>query len=161
MRHHVRPFLTALGLAVVVLLGAGPRAAADDDDSVPLNGTLQFRADPNPILVFPFLIQHNTFSGRLTSVGYVTGTALQVIDLLNGNLVATFTIVAVNGDKLFGAAAGQIDLTTGDIEESFVITGGTGRFAGATGSGTGTGGDVNGVPVESITGTLDLPDDDR
>jgi len=155
MRQHVRPFLAALGLAVVVLMLAGPRAAADDD-SVAIKGTLQFRPDPSPILVFPYLIQHNTFSGKLAPVGNVTGSALQVIDLLSGDLVATFTIMTANGDKLFGAAAGYIDLTTGDIEESFLIYGGTGRFAGVTGFGTGTGGDINGVPVEDIIGTLDL-----
>jgi hypothetical protein len=157
MKQPVRRLLAALVLTAAVLVGL-PRVAAAATQ-VPVSGTLAFHVDPNPVFVFPFLAQHNTFSGTLTVGGQttdVTGTAFQVINVTNGTLYSTFEIVTADGDQLFGVATGTID-PAGDVSETFTITGGTGAFRGARGSGTGAGMDIDGVPVEAIKGTLTLP----
>jgi hypothetical protein len=55
----------------------------------------------------------------------------------------SFTITAANGDTLSGAYAGNITGFLDDVTATNVfaaaVTGGTGRFAGATGSLAGTG----------------------
>jgi hypothetical protein len=53
----------------------------------------------------------------------------------------TFTITAANGDQLFGTETGTVSIGAGGIREVPVIgtiTGGTGRFEGASGTWTGT-----------------------
>jgi hypothetical protein len=47
---------------------------------------------------------------------------------------ATGTIVAANGDQLFISISVALNLTTHVGEETVTFTGGTGRFAGASGS---------------------------
>jgi hypothetical protein len=63
----------------------------------------------------------------------------------------TTTIVAANGDQLFGAFTETLTRTPQHLEFAFVITitGGTGRFADASGRLTGTGSSV----ITSIVGT--------
>ena len=46
------------------------------------------------------------------------------------------TFVAANGDELFAVFDGAFYDDAGDSAGTFTITGGTGRFAGATGWGT-------------------------
>jgi hypothetical protein len=59
--------------------------------------------------------------------------------------------VAANGDKVFSAVTGKGTLTrtTGKSAETDTITGGTGRFAGATGTYTDT---ISSVVISSTTG---------
>jgi hypothetical protein len=63
----------------------------------------------------------------------------------------TTTIVAANGDRLFGTFTETLSSTGQQLEFAFVIaiTGGTGRFADAGGHLTGTGTSV----ITSIVGT--------
>jgi hypothetical protein len=64
---------------------------------------------------------------------FIGPDTLQVVGL-------SFTMTAANGDKVFGTyeATGKVDFNTfiGAFIGSYEITGGTGRFANATGSGT-------------------------
>lgn len=71
--------------------------------------------------------------GQATHLGRFTATAVADIDLTNGDAHGSWTLTAANGDLLFldfEASAGS-DATHGVA--AFTITGGTGRFEGASG----------------------------
>jgi hypothetical protein len=81
-------------------------------------------------------------SGQLSQLGAVTGSAEQQFALLGSGFgfTGTGTTVAANGDKLLISSSGTGTLgppiqTTGVV----TITGGTGRFADASGTFTNTG----------------------
>ncbi len=77
-------------------------------------------------------------TGRATQLGAYMYTANECFDPLSGTFGGAPTLTAANGDTIVGTYAGQVFATTDpDIityEEGLAITGGTGRFAGATGS---------------------------
>jgi hypothetical protein len=77
----------------------------------------------------------DTASGEGTQLGRYTMVAGERIDLVSGEITqGYFTITAANGDTLTGTYSGKAlgGLTGYDV--SGPITGGTGRFAGATGT---------------------------
>jgi hypothetical protein len=77
-------------------------------------------------------------SGRASHLGRFTDSFRVVLDptLPLGNLTY-YHFVAANGDSLFSSGPGdgtQIDPNSGHVVENHTITGGTGRFAGASGN---------------------------
>jgi hypothetical protein len=83
------------------------------------------------------------FSGQLSPMGAETGHDNLTFTLTGPstfNYTGTRTFVAANGDKLFSAITGRGTLTrtTATSTETDTITGGTGRFAGASGTYTDT-----------------------
>jgi hypothetical protein len=101
----------------------------------------------------------------------ITYSDLSVLDLNTGLLNGTFTFVFENGDTLMGnvseddSAVDASPTQTGPFSQTLTFTGGTGEFAGATGSVSGDGfvgttdfsvsgsGSVNVAP-EPASGTL-------
>jgi hypothetical protein len=88
----------------------------------------------------------------------LTYTANEVIDLNTGLLNGTFSIVFADSSTLFGNVALDVSEVisptgNGSFSGGLTFTGGTGEFAGATGSasGAGVGNDVSG------NGTIDAP----
>jgi hypothetical protein len=88
-------------------------------------------------------------TGTVSSTGFSTGlghwTALGHMDSLSIDPVAdrgvysgTGTLVTANGDQLFYSFTTSWQLSTGIGTHSGTVTGGTGRFAGASGSGFST-----------------------
>lgn len=79
-----------------------------------------------------------TGTGRATQLGAYTYTASECFDPLSGTFTGASTLTAANGDTIVGTYAGQVMPTTDpDVityEEELAITGGTGRFAGGTGT---------------------------
>jgi hypothetical protein len=83
------------------------------------------------------------FSGRLSPLGAGTGYDNLTFTLTGPSTftyTGTGTFVAANGDKLFSAITGKgaLTRTTAKSTETDAITGGTGRFAGASGTYTDT-----------------------
>lgn len=83
------------------------------------------------------------FSGHLSPMGAETGydnLTFTPTGPSTFSYTGTRTFVAANGDKLFSAVSGKGTLTrsTGKSTETDTITGGTGRFAGASGTYTDT-----------------------
>jgi hypothetical protein len=77
----------------------------------------------------------STCLGRFTSVSDFT------INTVTAMGAGTLTLTAANGDQIFTTVTGEAVGGTPDrlqIDETFTITGGAGRFTGATGSFTST-----------------------
>jgi hypothetical protein len=91
------------------------------------------------------------FTGHLSPLGGETGYDNLTFTITGPNTftyTGTRTFMAVNGDKLFSAITGKGTFTgtTAKSTETDTITGGTGRFAGASGTYTDT---INSVVVSA------------
>jgi hypothetical protein len=125
----------AIALAVSAVLGlAGPGAAGE---LVPFKGSLQGVVTVRPPTPLGLPVVVNA-TGNATHLGQF---ALAIPHLVNrGDMTATGTyhFVAANGDLLTATFNGKATLTATRgvlaIVETAIIKGGTGRFAGATGS---------------------------
>jgi hypothetical protein len=119
----------------------------------------------------PLLTLADSGSGRATVLGKVTDSFTVTIDfnqpVADGFVLVskTSSLVADDGDRVDLAMVGTFNVTTFDVHYVFVMTGGTGRFADATGNGTwdvpppavfdpSTG---SGSGAESFRGTITLP----
>jgi hypothetical protein len=94
------------------------------------------------------------FSGHLSPLGADTGHDNLTVTLTGGSTFSytgTRTFLVANGDKVFSNITGKGTLTrTGtNSTETDTITGGTGRFAGASGTYTAT---IHNVVVSSAAG---------
>jgi hypothetical protein len=129
-----RMFAASLALAVVAVVGlAGPVAAGEE---VPLKGSLA-GTDTGTPLDPPFVAVTVEAAGNATQLGNFTFIGLATVNTVTRMGSGTFLFTAANGDTVFGTISGQATFTPPNvlaIAESATITGGTGRFAGATGS---------------------------
>ncbi|HWQ23878.1 MAG TPA: hypothetical protein VNK94_07215 [Gaiellaceae bacterium] len=76
-------------------------------------------------------------SGVGTHVGRYRYSSRECADLGDGTYAGSFTVTAANGDTIEGSYAGTFTVDgagTIHYEQTNTITGGTGRFAGASGS---------------------------
>jgi hypothetical protein len=127
----------SLALAAVAVLGlAGPAAAGDH---VPFKGRFEgVLTERIPLTPTTF---HDRFdlTGTATHLGHFALVEEVVVDFgtVPPTGVGTSTFVAANGDTLVAETIGYsspVEPGVVLITEHAVITGGTGRFAGATGS---------------------------
>jgi len=119
--------LTALALLPLAYPGMA-------EEQVPFEG-VEVGAITTVSFQFPFDGKKQTAEGEATHVGHYTLTGDFVVDLRFGTAAGTFTMTAANGDTLFldmEAYADPTDFTK--TVANFTVTGGTGRFEGATGS---------------------------
>jgi hypothetical protein len=85
---------------------------------------------------FPFATILNVAEGEATQFGHYTVTGIVVVNVLSSTATGTFTMTAANGDMLFITMTG-VALQPPSLKETLdnvTVTGGTGRFEGATGS---------------------------
>ena len=137
---------------------ASPVAAGEQ---TPFKGSLE-GLDVATAVKPPFVSVQVTATGNATHLGEFTYIELATVDARTRIATGTFVFTAANGDTVFGAASGKATLTapnTLTIVEKMSITGGTGRFAGATGSFTLTRlkNTVTGATAGSFTGTISSP----
>ncbi len=88
-------------------------------------------------VVPPNLLVNGTAEGTATQLGRYTATFTVVVTLATSSSTGSIALVAANGDELVGTLTGQgtaIAPNVAHIIENVTITGGTGRFAGASGS---------------------------
>jgi hypothetical protein len=89
---------------------------------------------------YTFDIQTNSGTGTGSHIGNfsIVEPNNSVIPNADGSLVVTGTaiITAANGDEIFATHSGLVTFENGmaKVDADFIITGGTGRFTGATGS---------------------------
>ena len=124
--------MTALFLTAAF---AGPQAA---EQGVPFRGSVTESVETGSSFEFPFYFSMGTFIGQATHLGRFTATYEVQINVLTGVGVGPNHFIAANGDSLFTELIGQSYPTKNPdvvlIVNVHSITGGTGRFAGATGS---------------------------
>jgi hypothetical protein len=143
--------IPVLALAAVISSGcsqpvspSGPMSGLGGElaaDAVPFRGTLEgtftFVPEAAPST---FAAAHLHASGVATQLGRFTLDAPHRVDL--STVVATgqgtFEMTAANGDRLTGQLLGlgtpTDDPVVYSVEETYTVTGGTGRFADASGS---------------------------
>jgi hypothetical protein len=134
-------FLASLVLAVAAMSPSAALAAAHGTNR-PLTGT----ATGSTTLTFiaPGVADATSgFTGHLSHLGAETGQDELTIIATSASTFAytgTRTFVAANGDEVFSAitGSGTFTPTTAQSTEKDTITGGTGRFAGASGTYTDT-----------------------
>jgi hypothetical protein len=108
------------------------------------------------------LIVTGTAVGTATNLGRYTMSFTALVDLTAGTGVGDNIFVAANGDRLFCTSSGQVTPTAEpgvlSIADSFSITGGTGRFEGATGNFSGIRllNAATGISSGSFDGTINL-----
>jgi hypothetical protein len=152
-------FTAGLVLAVFVVLRlAGPAAAAEQ---VPFGGKLE--GDVNLTPAPPLLLEDIDGMGTATQLGHFMLDVRLVVDPATRTAVGVYGFTAANGDTLYAEFTGQATPTEIPgvlyIEESAIITGGTGRFAGATGSFIAKrwSNPIAGTMVGSFEGTISAP----
>lgn len=126
----MRATVIALGL---VLCLAGPVSAADQ---VPFRGSMSGTATITPISP-PIVSVLLETSGNATQLGRFTLEAPHTVNQATLTAVGTYVFTAADGSTLTASLAGSATLVAPGvlrISETGAITGGTGRFAGATGS---------------------------
>jgi hypothetical protein len=125
----------AVGIVVVTLSAAG---AEERPFRAMLTGNAHLSPTDDPAV----LRNDETGEGEATHLGHFTWADVEFADFAaipgGVSVVATFTMTAANGDELYGEfiSVGYFaDPQTLVIGGEFDFTGGTGRFADASGSG--------------------------
>ena len=157
----MKRYSSAAGLALAVLAVLGLTGPAAAQVQVPFKGGLA-GVDITTAVNLPFVSVRVTATGNATQLGKFTFTELDTVDTRTRIGTGTFLFTAANGDTVFGTISGQATLTAPNvltIVENAMITGGTGRFAGATGSFAVTRlkNTVTGETAGSFTGTISSP----
>jgi hypothetical protein len=133
----LRALCLAVFAAIVVALTPRPAVAAHQ---VPFSA--RFTTEFTSSVEFPFATIMVTGSGHATHLGATTAaTTDQTVNLITGAATATYTLTAANGDTLILSMEFQATFTPDGVEfeGTYVVVGGTGRFAHATGSGSSSG----------------------
>jgi hypothetical protein len=123
----------ALVVMFVTLAFVGPATA---QKGVPFHGTIQ--GVETDVVTFPTLSVDGSGTGIATHLGRFTVTWEATVNLVDGSGSGSSHFIAANGDSIFTEGTGQAEPTDTPgvlrIVEIGTITGGTGRFEGATGS---------------------------
>lgn len=116
-------------------LSSGGALGRGGAHTVPLKGSLEGTVAITPLGPATASVVI-TASGNATHLGRFTLQMPHLVNFATATGEGTFTFSAGNGDTLTGVFAGHADTTPPifTIEESGSITGGTGRFSGASGT---------------------------
>ena len=103
---------------------------------IPFKGTLQSNEAYSTI--FPTMFVTATGSGEATVLGQITANYQTKVNLSDLSQSGSVSFAGINGDSLLAKGVGQAieDRTPGmfSVVEIYTITGGTGRFARASGT---------------------------
>ena len=134
MKSIMKPILYLQMTALFLTASLAGLAAAEKEK--PFRGSIQAVETYDP--QFPALFVDSSGSGNATHLGRFTVTSEFEVNLLTLAGSGSAHFIAANGDSLFTDLTGQASPTENpdvlSIVETYTITGGTGRFAGATGS---------------------------
>jgi hypothetical protein len=157
-KRNMKKNIIYLQLTTLFLTAALQGAGAAE---TPFQGS--FQAVETHVVQFPKLTVAGSGTGNATHLGKFIMTYDAEVNLLNRVGIGSVEFIAANGDSVFADLLGQSTLTATpnlvSIVEVFTITGGTGRFAGATGSVISTRllDQVTGDTSGSFDGTIDIP----
>jgi hypothetical protein len=149
--------------ALAVLCLAGDVVAGEP---VPFKGDLEgdVTVTPLPPPAPPFMVAVDVeATGNATQLGLFSLDIPHIVNRMDRTAVGKYVFTAANGDMLFADFTGKATPTAIPgvlyIEETAIITGGTGRFDGATGSFTTERwfDTIAGTTVGSFDGTISAP----
>jgi hypothetical protein len=148
-------FLAVIAVAAVSLTSIAASAVAAE---TPFKGTVN--ADETVVPSPPTASLNRDGTGTATYLGRYTEHIVMTINLPTLSSTGTATFTAANGDTLTATVVGQATRTgptTLSIVEVYTITGGTGRFADATGNFTlqSTVDQTTGVSNGTFSGAID------
>ncbi|MBE0544779.1 MAG: hypothetical protein IH623_25860 [Verrucomicrobia bacterium] len=127
---------TVLHLQITAMFLTAALAGPGAEKAVPFKGTLQ--QVESHVVQFPVVAAEAIASGNATHLGRYTMASEFEVNLLTFTGSGFADFIAANGDSLFTEVTGQASPTDNTdfliIVETYTVTGGTGRFAGATGS---------------------------
>jgi len=130
-----RTALLALALAALALAPSVTQAG----DQVPFRAIWDAQIEITPLSP-PLVAVSGSGEGRATHLGRMTAQSIaEVVNLATGEGAASYRFTAANGDEVlvnFVFTAIPISATAFSIQGVWQVTGGTGRFDGASGSGT-------------------------
>lgn len=119
-----------------LFLGAMLPSAALAGAELPLRGTYQ--AQESTVEQFPLVFVEGNAWGNASHLGRFSATYEAEVNLLTLAAFGSAHFLAANRDSLFAESFALSTTFLGDytflIEEVYTITGGTGRFAGASGT---------------------------
>jgi hypothetical protein len=136
----IRGVTALIGLLVLMTLALPVHALAGDQISLKGSETGTFQV-LGPCETGGLALEV-TGTGHATFIGSYAGQYHECFDPATGAVTGgSFTLTAENGDTLYGTYAGQAVPSGASVsyDDPGVITGGTGRFAGATGIANTTG----------------------
>jgi hypothetical protein len=149
------------GLALIAMCLILSPIASWAGNQVPFKATLSLVAQPaatNPCPTGTFLLQISG-GGHATQMGAITDSQSHCQNPVTGAFTdGQYVLTTVGGDTIFGSYSGQLIPAAGNtfaIQGQFTITGGTGRFSGATGGGAASGTQFpNGEATLVLSGTI-------
>jgi hypothetical protein len=151
-KQYILRYFALILVAVAMILVTPPTSARDQ---VPFRGVVSGQVISITPLDECNQLTEAVNGGNATHLGRFTGTAQFVLDVCDLTYVGSYVFTAANGDTISGPFIGSFTPTdvqgVFDNTESAFITGGTGRFTGATGT-FNLGGQVN-----LDTGTFSFP----
>jgi hypothetical protein len=112
-------------------------ARASSATEVPFRGNLEGRLTASTPLEPPLLSNLTEASGTATQLGRFTLAMPHIVDTTTRIATGTYEFRTANGDTLVATFTGQATLVSPgvlSVLDTALISGGTGRFAGATGS---------------------------
>ena len=136
-----------------------PQSRHSPAATVPFKGTLEGSQTTTP-LEPPLAFSVVSATGTATHLGRFTLEIPHTVNFATATGDGTYTFTAANGDTLTADFTGEAQVgPIISIEEHATITGGTGRFAGATGTFTAHRlyDPVNGTTTGSFEGTISAP----
>ena len=144
-----------LALLVLVALAVPMQAAAADQ--LPFKASETGTSRPLGPCETGGVVLDVTGTGYATQLGTYSSHYRECFDPATGAVTdGSFTLTAANGDTVFGTHSGQVSPTADPnvivYDDPGVITGGTGRFAGASGSVTQSG--VANLATGEYSGTI-------
>ena len=131
--------LFAAALAGSATATARGTSGHDAGVAVPFKGSVE-GTDTYDVTHFPIMVIETTAGGVASHLGRYTVVSDLTADVRTGTAVGSAHFVAANGDSFdttstaLGEAVGAPAEGTTRVTETHTITGGTGRFAGASGS---------------------------
>ena len=161
----MKRYSSAARLALAVLVVLGITGAVTAGEHRHFKGNLEGDVVITP-LAPPFVSVLVEATGKATHLGKFTLDIPHVVNAANGTAIGSYEFTAANGDTLTADFTGTATPTAKPgvlaIVETATITGGTGRFAGATGSFTTKRlfNTVTGRTSGSFNGTISSPGDD-
>jgi hypothetical protein len=166
LKHSFVSILKRTAMLAVALGGfAVAPIAAQAGNQVPFRASWDAQISIAP-LAPPLFAVSGLGAGRATHLGKMTAQSIaEVVNLATGEGAASYRFTAANGDKVFVNfvfTAIPVSDTDFVVQGVWQVTGGTGRFGNATGSGTYEGqvgftGATSAVGHFALAGTISSP----